>query len=195
MCKDILDWRHVFLDTSFIIDYLSDASRFEDNPVKKENIEVARMIMEFLSLRGKGVCFYVSSITIGELRRLETSSIFNEVIDMLSVGDVVFVSYRKEEALEVNRIIEDYKRSMAPRLALKDLHKARQESGCIHYREWISDDMKILSCAKILHDRKQLDVILTSDEKTFFPIARFMNLPCKVLNKNHFWPDAFGKIS
>jgi hypothetical protein len=192
----ISDWKHVFLDTSFIIDFLSDAGNFDPNPKKKENIEVARMIMERLSSRdNKGrPHFYVTSITIGELRRFEIASIFRKIIDILSAGDVTFVPYRKEEAIEVNMIIEGYKKLRAPKLSLKDMEKARKESGCINYREWISDDMKILSCAKVLHERKQLDVILTSDEKTFLPIAEFMELPCCLLNRTYFPPDLFGGI-
>jgi hypothetical protein len=190
------EWKHIFLDTSFIIDFLSDAEKFDANPKKKENIEVSRMIMELLSLKSRKEKpqFYVSSITIGELRRLETASIFKKIIDVLSTGDVVFVSYRKEEAIEVNNIIEKYKKTKAPKLSLKDLEKARKESGCLNYRNWVNDDMKILSCAKTLYERRQLDVILTSDEKTFLPIAEFLELPCCILNSKYFPINLFGDI-
>ena len=194
--KKIYEWKHVFLDTSFIIDYLSDAKKFDANPKKKENIEVSKLIMDCLSSKNSNERprFYVTSITIGELRRLDTASIFKKIAEVLSVGDVVFVPYGKEEAMEVNYIVEAYKKAKAPELSLKDLEKAKKESGCINYRGWISDDMKILSCAKRLYDRKQLDVILTSDEKTFLPIANFLNLPCSVLNGNYFPGDIFGNI-
>jgi hypothetical protein len=194
--KTISEWKHVFLDTSFIIDYLSDAEKFDANPKKKENIEISKRVMECLSLKNRNEKpqFYVTSITIGELRRLETASIFRKIIEILSSGDVTFIPYRKEEAIEVNNIIEMYKKTKAPKLSLKDLEKAQKESGCINYRSWVSDDMKILSCAKILYDRKQLDVILTSDEKTFLPIAKFLGLPCSLLNNKHFPNDVFGEI-
>jgi hypothetical protein len=194
--KKISEWKHVFLDTSFIIDYLSDAEKFDANPKKKENIEVSKKIMECLSLenRAEKPQFYITSITIGELRRLETASMFRKIIEILSAGDVTFVPYRKEEAIEVNSIIDLYKKAKSPQLSLKDLERAKKESGCINYREWISDDMKILSCAKTLYDRKQLDVILTSDEKTFLPIAKFLELPCSVLNNKYFPRSLFGEI-
>jgi hypothetical protein len=194
--KKISEWKHVFLDTSFIIDYLSDSEKFDANPKKKENIEVSKMIMEYLSLKknNEKPQFYVTSITLGELRRLETASIFKKIIEVLSAGDVIFVSYRKEEAIEVNNIIEKYKKTKSPKLSLEDLGKARKESGCLNYRNWISDDMKILSCAKILYDRKQLDIILTSDEKTFLPIAEFLELPCCILNKRYLPRNLFGEI-
>jgi hypothetical protein len=194
--KKISEWRHVFLDTSFIIDYLSDAKKFDTNPKKKENIEVSKQIMKCLSLKNRTAKpqFYVTSITIGELRRLETASIFRKIIEILYAGDVTFVPYGKEEAIEVNNIMAMYKKIKAPELSLKDLERARQESGCINYRGWISDDMKILSCAKVLYDRKQLDIILTSDEKTFLPIAEFLELPCSVLNGKYFPGDLFGSL-
>jgi hypothetical protein len=194
--KKISQWKHVFLDTSFIIDYLSDASKFDFNSKKKENIEVSKMIMECLSLRkaNEKPQFYVTSITIGELRRLETASVLKKIIEVLSCGDVTIVPYGKEEAIEVNKIIKMYKKATAPQLSIKDLEKAKKESGCINYRSWISDDMKILSCARVLYDRRQLDVILTSDEKTFFPISKFLELPCRLLNKTQFPQNLFGGI-
>jgi hypothetical protein len=194
--KKIYEWKHVFLDTSFIIDYLSDAGKFGANPRKKENIEVSGKIMDCLSSKNRNeiLRFYVTSITTGELRRLETASIFKKIAEVLSAGDVVYVPYGKEEAMEVNYIIEAYKKAKAPKLSLRDLEQAKRESGCINYRGWISDDMKILSCAKRLYDRKQLDVILTSDEKTFLPIANFLKLPCSVPNGKYFPGDMFGNI-
>jgi AMMECR1 domain-containing protein len=41
-CKKIDDWKYILLDTSFIIDYLSDPERFNNNSKKKENIEISK---------------------------------------------------------------------------------------------------------------------------------------------------------
>ncbi|KAA5416003.1 hypothetical protein [Bacteroides cellulosilyticus] len=70
-----------------------------------------------------------------------------------------------------------------------------RNSGCANFRNWISDDMKILSCVKQLCQQKRLDVILTSDERTFLPIAELMELPCLVLKKENFPTDLFGELS
>jgi ribosomal protein L20 len=189
----INEWNHVFLDTSFIIDYLSDPGKFAENPHKKENIEMSKKVMEALSSekRKEKPVFYVTSITIGELRKLESSSIVKKIVEIFSAGNVVIVSYRKEEAIALNDMIDQYRKAKAPKASLRDLERARKESGCINFRSWINDDMKILSCAKILYDRKQLDVILTSDEKTFLPIAEFLKLPCRISNGKYFPPDLF----
>jgi hypothetical protein len=195
--KKILDWKHILLDTSFIIDYLSDPERYLKNPVKKQNIEIAKSIMKRLSSskkRGKPY-FYVTAITLGELQRFESKTVFKTILEVFSAGDVNIVSYGKNEALEVSAFISGYggyKHAKGPRLFIRDMEKARKESGCLNHRGWVSDDMKILGCAKRLYDRNLLDVILTSDEKTFFPIAEFWRLPCRVLNAKHFPPDIFG---
>jgi hypothetical protein len=195
--KKIDDWKYILLDTSFIIDYLSDPERYNENPKKKENIEISKLIMEVLSLKGRKEKpqFYVTSITVGELTKLETKSVFKKIIEVLSAGDVTFVSYRKEEAIELNNIIGEYMKIKSPQLSLKSLEKARKENEYINCRAWISDDMKILSCAKILYDRKQLDVILTSDEKTFLPIANFLKLPCRTLSSTYFPKSLFGELN
>jgi hypothetical protein len=193
--KKIRDWKYILLDTSFIIDYLSDPERYDANPVKKQNIEIAKKIMKQLS-RKESLHFYITSITLGELERLETKTVFKTILEVFSAGDVSVVSYGKNEALEMHGIIgghSGYKHKQAPHRFRQDMEKARRESGCINHRGWVSDDMKILSCAKRLYDRKQLDIILTSDEKTFLPIADFLELPCRALNIKHFPLDMFGE--
>jgi hypothetical protein len=192
--KRISEWRHILLDTSFIIDYMSDPEKASGNPKKKQNIEIAQLIMRNLSSKARKIRpqFYVTSITVGELIRIETKTVSRKIIETFSAGDVIFLPYGKADALLLSEIVKEYAKVRAPHQSLKDIEKAKKDSGCIHYREWISDDMKILACAKRLYDKRQMDVILTSDERTFFPISEFIGLPCRVLNTNHFPLDAFG---
>jgi hypothetical protein len=194
--KKISDWKHILLDTSFIIDYLSNPDKFNENPKKRENIILAKEIMSELSQeqRKDKPLFYVTSITIGELIKLETESISQEIVKIFYSGDVVFLPYGKNEALELNKFLVLYKKDKAPHKYIKDIEKAKKESGCLHSREWVNDDMKILSCVKKLHDKRQLDMILTSDEKTFFPLTELWKLPCRVLKHEYFPKDLFGEI-
>ena len=108
--KKISDWIYILLDTSFIIDYLSDPGKYKDNPVKKENIELAKQIMLLLSSDKRKVKpqFYISSITIGELKRLESDSIAKKIISCLSAGDVTFLSYGKTEAEILNKTVYEW---------------------------------------------------------------------------------------
>lgn len=195
--KKISEWRYILLDTSFIVDYLSDPTRFVSNPVKKENIELAKSIMELLSSKQRKIKpqFYVTSITIGELKRLETESISKKIIQTLSAGDVTFLPYGKTEAEVLNKVVYAWKKEKQPKVTQKQLENECKNNGCTNFRNWISDDMKILSCVKPCYQRKQLDVILTSDERTFLPIAELMELPCLVLKKENFPTDLFGELS
>ncbi|MDR2065180.1 MAG: hypothetical protein LBP85_05680 [Prevotellaceae bacterium] len=194
--KKISDWKYILLDTSFIIDYLSNPEKFDKNPQKQKNILLAKAIMKELSLK-KGENkphFYVTSITIGELIKLETASIVKKIVEIFYSGDVTILSYGKNEAEELNKFAISWKKAKSPNKSLKDIEQAKKESGCINYRAWINDDMKILSCAKRLYDKRLLDIILTSDEKTFFSIAEYWELPCRVLNDKYFPKDLFGEL-
>ena len=195
--KKISEWRYILLDTSFIVDYLSDPTRFASNPVKKENIELAKSIMELLSSEKRKIKpqFYITSITIGELKRLETESVAKKIIETLSAGDVTFLPYGKTEAEVLNKVVFAWKKEKQPKVTHKQLEDDCRNSGCANFRNWISDDMKILSCVKQLCQQKRLDVILTSDERTFLPIAELMELPCLVLKKENFPTDLFGELS
>ena len=195
--KKISDWIYILLDTSFIIDYLSDPGKYKDNPVKKENIELAKQIMLLLSSDKRKVKpqFYISSITIGELKRLESDSIAKKIISCLSAGDVTFLSYGKTEAEILNKTVYDWKKQKQPKITQRQLEEDCRRNGCSNYRSWISDDMKILSSVKNQYDHSKLDVILTSDEKTFLPIANMMELPCLVLKRENFPKTLFGEIS
>lgn len=195
--KKISEWKYILLDTSFIIDYLSDPTRFISNPIKKENIELAKRIMELLSSDQRKIRpqFYVTSITIGELKRLETESVAKKIIETLSAGDVTFLPYGKKEAEILNKAVYAWKKEKQPKITQSQLEDECKKNGCANFRSWISDDLKILACVKEMYLHKKLDVILTSDERTFFPIAEQMELPCTVLKKENFPTDLFGEIS
>lgn len=195
--KKISEWKYILLDTSFIIDYLSDPTRFTSNPVKKENIELAKSIMKLLSSEQRKTKpqFYVASITIGELKRLETESIAKKIVETLSAGDVTFLPYGKAEAEVLNEFVFAWKKEKQPKVTQIQLEDECKKSGCANFRNWISDDMKILSCVKQHYKNKKLDMVLTSDERTFLPIANLMGLPCLVLKKENFPTNLFGELS
>ena len=194
--KNIRDWKYILLDTSFIIDYLSDPERFTNNPKKKDNIELAKKIMDLLSseLRETKPLFYVTSITLGELQKLESASGARMILNIFNACDVSFLSYGKKEAEILGNTVLGWRKQKQPKVALKQIEEECKKNGISNFRLWISDDMKILSCAKVCFNHKRLDVILTSDEKTFLPIAEYMELPCMVVKKENFPTDLFGEL-
>lgn len=195
--RNISNWKYILLDTSFIIDYLSDPGKCDSNPVKKESIELAKSIMTILSSDKRKIKpqFYITSITIGELKRLETDSVARKIIEVLSAGDVTFLPYGKSEAEVLNKAVYAWKKKKQPNVTQSQLENECKRNGCANFRNWINDDMKILSCVKLYHQHRKLDIILTSDERTFLPIAELMELPCLVLKKENFPTDLFGEIS
>ena len=75
---------------------------------------------------------------------------------------------------------------------MAELAKTLKENGIMSTRQWLLDDLKIVACAKIRYNLGQLDVILTSDVKTFVPFAQKFQLPC--LTSVNIPIDIFGNI-
>lgn len=194
--KRISDWKYILLDTSFIIDFLSDPQKFEHNPTKKENIELAKQIMNKLSddKRDEKPQFLITAITVGELKYLASISATKVLMRLFSCGDVTILPYGKTEAEILNNLSYQIKKSKQPNVTDKQLLENSKIHKCFNLRAWINDDMKIVACAKYQYDKRKLDVILTSDKNTFLPVAKFAELPCLTLDSKCFPKDLFGEL-
>lgn len=193
--KKISEWEYILLDTSFIIDFLTEPDRLDKNPKKKENSIMAKDIMKCLSLDTRKIKpqFYITTVTIGELKFLTAKSVAKKLLELFSCGDVTILPYGRNEAELLNTITYNLNSKQNINIAKKikeqcALHK------CANIRSWISDDEKILSCALYQFEHNRLDVILTSDEHTFKPIADFLELPCITLDKRNFCTNLWGEL-
>lgn len=62
----IEEWKHIFLDTSVIIDFLLDPKRFDKNPDHQKRIQLTKKLFDYFELNStkeNRYIFYVSAIT------------------------------------------------------------------------------------------------------------------------------------
>lgn len=195
--KPIVEWQNIFLDTSFIIDFLSDPERFNKNPEVKRRIEITHRVMEILSAYDKEGNksrrnFFISAVTLGELRKLSVENMAKDLVLLFSTGDVTFVDYTKDIALLLQRTLEDSLPSGQKHQFISFLEKELKARNYANARQWVSDDLKIVASAKFV---KRLDVALTSDKNTFKLIADTLDVPCVSMFIEDFEQDLFGDIS
>lgn len=195
--KPVKDWKHIFLDTSFIIDYLADPNKQRKNIVYQQRIDLVHQLMGILgnyevSDKQEKRNFYISAVTIAELRKLSPSNIAKDLVLLFNTGDVTFIDFTKDIALKINQHLEDYLPDGQKHQFIAYLEKESKAKQIGNARQWISDDLKIAACAKSV---KNLDVVLTSDKNTFRLIADTLELPCISMFKEEFESDLFGYIS
>ena len=195
--KPITEWKNIFLDTSFIIDYFTYGKSDIKDQLTKERRELVNSVMEILSnydLEGGNQKrnFYISSLTITELRRLVTDNVAKELVRIFSASDVTFVDYTKNVALVLNRSLETHLPEGQKHQFLSYLKKELEGGSVVNVRQWVTTDLMIAGSAKSV---KNLDVVLTSDKKTFKLIADTLDLPCLAMFKEEIDFDLFGEIS
>ena len=178
--KAIKDWKYIFLDTSVIIDYLSDATKFSKNPPQKERIEkIQQLFDKILAEKEDKVIIYISAITLAELTKTNLpDNITNEMIELFYFSDVMFVEFNAQTASLLQKDLEKYLGTSQKHQFLKELETVRRNEGTMSARQWVADDLKIVATAKTRSNLDKLDVILTSDTKTFIPFAQKFQLPC-----------------
>lgn len=191
----IEEWKHIFLDTSVIIDFLLDPKRFDKNPDHQKRILLTKKLFDYFELNSTKedrYIFYVSAITVSELtKKINDLHIVNEIIQMFSCADVTFVDFTKEIASQISKNISNYlPNGTHINQLLAQFEKQINDNTIINSRNWVSDDLKIVVSAKYL---KKLDVILTADKNTFIPIAELLELP--VLNTAKLQLDLFDNIN
>ncbi len=195
--KPITEWKNIFLDTSFIIDYFTYGKSDIKDQLTKERRELVNSVMEILSnydLEGGNQKrnFYISSLSVTELRKLEKDNVAKELVRIFSASDVTFVDYTKNIALVLNRSLETHLPEGQKHQFLSYLEKELKYSNVVSARQWVTMDLMIAGSAKSV---KNLDVVLTSDKKTFKLIADTLDLPCLAMFKEEIDFDLFGEIS
>ncbi len=192
--KAIKDWKYIFLDTSIIIDYLSDATKYPKNLDQQNRIrKIQQLFDEVLSEKEDKTIIYIATITLAELTKLRVDDkISKEMIELFSFGDVMFVEFSAQTANILQKDLEKYLGEGQKNQFLAELTTIRKNNGEMSARQWILDDLKIVASAKTRGDLGKLDVILTSDTKTFIPFAQKFQLPC--LASLDIPIDMFGNI-
>jgi hypothetical protein len=174
--KELADWQHIFLDTSYIIDLLSDPARFAKNIEHQQRIMLSHEVQRTLETHSsKARKYYVSSITIGELCYTKKDGALVADLTALFSGDFLqFINYDRGIALKM----VGYLHTALPLAQRKQMEshisKSLEKAGCANTRQWMEDDIKIIACAKAL---PQLDAILTSDKNSFIPFANALEVP------------------
>jgi hypothetical protein len=198
--KRIAEWRHIFLDTSTIIDYLSDANRLDKNPDHKRRVELTQQVINSLRdnpLKGDDAknrrrWFYISVITLVELRKMVSENVAEDLVRMFEFADVEFVEFSQTTALSLNRALQNYLPDGQKHQFIKFIENEWREKGVANVRQWVADDLKICGTAKSL---KKLDVVLTGDHKTFKVFADKFDLPCLAMQDEDLPKDLFGDIA
>ena len=137
------------------------------------------------------IWFLISAVTLGELTKTEDeTSVKNDIIRLLNTEQVVIIDYGASIAEFVSKGLGKYIENRHVNSLLKEFELVRKEGGnVINARNWVSDDLKIAATAKTY---KKIDVLLTGDKKTFFPIAQKLNIP--VLLTNDIPKDIFEGV-
>jgi hypothetical protein len=191
----LADWQHILIDTSILIDYFSDAERYNKDLIVKKRIETTKSVINALANldlpENKPRSIYISSVTIGELRKLPILDNAQLIAEALIGMYVIFVDYSKKVATDLLFNLEKYLPDGKKFQFIAHLEKILKTEGVASARQWIEDDMKIAACAKSL---KRIDAVLTSDVRTFLPIAELMELPCISMSEENFPKDMFGEL-
>ncbi len=183
-----------FFDTSVICDYLTLPERLVKNPDVQERVKKTHQLFEIFKQRdqkdqSKKLWFYVSAITITELRKFQRSEdVLSDIVNLVNTGNVVFVDFSKEVAEYLHKNFTSYLSDNSLREFTANLEKLT-DMGAMSARKWIDDDVKIAGTAKMV---RKLDALLTGDYKTFLPVAKQMGLP--VYYTKDIPVDMFGEL-
>jgi predicted nucleic acid-binding protein len=171
--KPVRDWKNILLDTSVILALFRGQNHSQD-----ESIIFVNKLVSYLCNSKTGSSedrtFYISTITLSELITKETGQEkIRRVLKALDSENVEFLSFDIQTALEFNIRLTNF-------LDGKNMHKIATEMGFKTQdfgmaRQWISKDYMIAMTGMV----KGVDVILTFDKNTFYPVCQeFQNTAC-----------------
>ncbi len=134
---------------------LSDPERLHKNLDHQQRVINTRDLFKFfyerdeLNKSATPTWFYISAITISELRKIQSDELVEELINILSCGNVTFVDYTKETA----QFLQKNYTNFLPSNQLKELLVALEKDlvlGAATARKWIQDDLKIAATQRSL---------------------------------------------
>jgi hypothetical protein len=161
-----LNWRTILIDTGVLFAFF--ASKKEGKDAKIQFIgKLLSHLSKYQTGEKEDRRILISTITLSELLTKESGQDkINRVLKVLDSDNVEFLSFDIETALEFNVRLQPYLERDALHAKAMELGFERKDLGMA--REWISKDYMIAMTGIT----KKVDVILTLDKKTFYPICQ-----------------------
>lgn len=180
--KPIIDWKTILIDTGVILAlFKAQKANTED-----EVILFINKLITFLCKQKTGSSeartIYISTISLGEIITKESGQDkVKRVLKVLDSDNVEFVSFDTVTALEFNIRLQPYLEKSALHKKAAELGFETQDFGMA--RQWISKDYMIAMTAIV----KNVDVILTADKRTFYPLCKEFKTTACILT----YPELF----
>lgn len=187
----ISEWKRIFIDTSFIIDSVRNLQQLSDSDPKFECVYKTHALINHFSLvedNEKPLTWITSSIVLSELSKFENKDAVDELQRLFNTSNIEVINFTRKEASFVVNDMGNYIEQRHISQYLKELNKSLAEKNVFNPKNYISNDALIIACAK----SKLCDVVLTSDENSFLPIAKQVQLP--ILLSKDLPLDTFKEI-
>ncbi|EFK36863.1 Uncharacterised protein [Chryseobacterium gleum] len=182
--KRISEWENILVDTSI----LCALFKAVDEGSVDEQFLFVKKLMHYLSNTKTGNSkdrrFFITSITVSELLSKEDDrEKIAKIVRILDSQNVEFIDFDLGSAFLLNNDFREY-------LSRKKLNNFAAEMGFksgdfMMAREWISKDMMIIQNGKFAN----VDVILTCDKNTFYPISEKCSVFTALAYEEYFKHD------
>lgn len=169
----ISEWKRIFVDTSFIIDSVRDLSIIEPKDPKYSSIKNTHGLLDRIKGFGHEIKWITSSIVLSELSKFENKDAIDELQRIFNSPEVEIVNFTPQEAMFIVKDMANYIEQKHVSRYVKELASDLAKSGVFNPKSYITNDALIIACAK----SRKVDVVLTSDEKSFVQIAKQVELP------------------
>lgn len=179
--KPIKEWKYIFLDTSIIIDYLKDAKIYSkpENASERQRIINVQKLFDDVLPKNENLVLYVSAITLAEfIKSKRPDNIISEILEIFYSYEVTIIDFTANIANALQKNLEEYLPLGQKYQFRAKMEEARKKAEPMHAQQWVADDLKIVATAHSRMQKGVLDVVLTSDIKTFIPFATKFELPC-----------------
>jgi len=171
--KNVRDWGTILIDTGLIL-ALFRAQNGSTDPYMLFVKKLLTYLCTSQTAEKNDRRIFISTITVGEVLTKETEQAqVNRILKVLDSNNVEFLSFDIETSLQFNIKMQPYLTKTALHAKAKELGFETQDYGMA--RQWISKDYMIAMTGFT----KKVDVIMTLDKKTFYPICTdFENTEC-----------------
>lgn len=181
MNKDISKWNKVFLDSTILVDLLSNPSEKKPEEVNKRIRLTETLIKSLTEIEpesGKRE-FIISAISIAEIfaiNEADEENIYEAIQIHLGSDNFRIISFNRDVSMFHNNVF----RQKLNNLEIKNLQKEIDypTSNYVSIAERIRKDYLIIATA--LYDNP--DIIFTGDRKEFLALARSVGLNCHDTN-------------
>lgn len=179
--KRISDWETILIDTSI----LCALFKFIEGNSNDEKFSFVYTLIKYLSgsktSSSKDRKFLITSITVSEILSKENDSEkVKKIVKALDSSNVEFINFDLDTSLLLNHDLYEY----LPKAKLNEYAASMgfKTGDFMMAREWITKDMMIIENGK----NSNVDVVLTCDKKTFYPISEKCNVFTALAYEEYF---------